>query len=290
VVAGLAEELYEGPRRDPRDYFLIDARGRIQQHFTVTTWSIEDELGASVFDVIDGALHKLSVSIIYSDPVRVKRSRSTVIDGLQVVADDERETLQLLSVAVSFHESMIAEGTRRLSLAADARVAAIPGAGDDYGIGEEFRLAQEVLSRRVKAYGTRIDRALLGALARLGDVRRSVSDSGGPGKAALAAIDTALDSFARACRIAAFDLPPRKIDPTSPPAPAPDPIPKLSEKDWKDLHELGETLRALERDLLEESEAQDLADARNNAIAYWSAAAQIARASGIIGTIARGMT
>jgi hypothetical protein len=65
VVSSLAAELPEGPWRALREYLLIDAQGEVGEAFAVTVWSVEEELGASVFAVIDGALRKLRVSTFH---------------------------------------------------------------------------------------------------------------------------------------------------------------------------------------------------------------------------------
>lgn len=106
VVSGLVNELPEGPWREQRAYVLIDTQGNIQQKFEVTVWSIEEELGCSVFAVVDGALRNLYVSVFYSDPLRVKRVEKIVVDGLQAVADDDDKTLSILSNALARYEQM----------------------------------------------------------------------------------------------------------------------------------------------------------------------------------------
>jgi len=278
VVSGLTTELYEAPWRDPRDYVLIDARGNIKETFTVTTWSIEDELGVSVFAIAGGALRNLRVSVFCCDPVRVERNEKIVVDDLQMIAADDHQTRRFLSDALARDQQLLAEERRRQDRVAHARIAAIPGAGDEYGIGDDFRQAQELLCGRVKAWNAEIDGAMLRVLTRFGMLHRSLRATSGPGGAAPVIFAAALDSFVIACRLAAFDRSLEKNDVDSRLKENLRTFLALPAKNQTEWQELEKTLGSLERDLLQEAEGQEWSDARNNAIAFRAAAAHVARA------------
>jgi hypothetical protein len=278
VVSGLAPELDDEPWRDSHDYVLIDARGNIKDKFTVTTWSIEEELGASVFAVIGRALRNLSVSVFFADPVRVKRAEKTVVDGLQPVAADDHETLSFLTTALA-HDQQVRAGQQEVrGRAGDARIAAIPGAVDDHAIGDDFRLAQELLAAQVKASNAEIDGAMLHALARFGSLYNSIRTVAGSDDTALAALAAAVGAFVIACRLVASDQSLGKNDP--------DPVLEqhagafatLPTTIQVELHELTNVLDGLKRDLEKSAEWKEWSDARFAAIAMRAAAAHAARA------------
>ena len=126
---------------------------------------------------------------------------------------------------------------------------------------ESVRRAREVLAGRIQAYGRELDAELLRSL-------EEFISAGRPPRFA-----AALEAFATACRLAAFDRTVRVEDRAPADALPPDP----------GLQPLLETLARLEKRLLEEAEGQEWSDANLNAAQFRLAADQVARARALLG-------
>ena len=280
VLAELRRELPAEVRDDLRDYAIIDESGKIAKKLAVTTWSVDEDLGASVFGVLNGALRQLSITLVFSTTTRVSRSEEIVAEDLQEIAADHHSTLAFLRGALELDRQALAEGEERQRRVAAERLQAIPGSLDDHGMGEDFHRAQSLLCRRVGAYGDATERDLLGTLARFGALCRFLRDPGGSVPAAFAA---AADAFVIACRLAAFDRTFVNRDLTPPPQ-----FEGLQARfpDRADAQARGlETaLGALERDLLRHAEWQDGNDAHLNAARYWRAAEYVSRSRALLQT------
>jgi hypothetical protein len=173
-------------RDPPRDYWLVDAGGGIVERFSVTVGSVDDELGATLFVVEGQALVKLVVREVYGRDATLRET--VVLADLDEVPDDDAISLGQARGALARADTRRAEAIRQ----GEARVAAIPGADDVYDAGEGLRAAQRALRARVAAYGEPLSAALLGALARFGDLYESAPS-----------VEPALDTFVDACRRAA---------------------------------------------------------------------------------------
>jgi hypothetical protein len=108
VLETLINELPRGIWRELRDYLLLDSDGHLLEKFTITTWSIEEELGISAFALIDedpgikafavakAALCNLRVRTFHSSNFRVEREQETILDGLQEVLPRELAAIAVL--------------------------------------------------------------------------------------------------------------------------------------------------------------------------------------------------
>jgi hypothetical protein len=256
VVDTLARALPEGPFRELHDYVKLDAQGKVFGEFRVSTWSVDDELSVSAYAVLAGELRERTLRTFYSDARPDSQTETAVLTGLREVED--RETLDFLEKALSAENRRADDHAALLRREGEARVAAIPGAQDDPGLGKDYLRAQELLRHRVASYGDPLAAQLLRALGRFGVL------GGAPGGAT--------DAFVAACRHAAFD-PTIKATKTKPKASAGNPA---------GLRELSETLELLRRSLLEHADGQARADATANAAAYRRAADLIARARDLL--------
>jgi hypothetical protein len=275
VVSDLAAELPEGPWRALHDFVLIDTQGHLKTNFTVMTWSIEEELGCSVFAVIDGALRKFTLQMYYAEPFRVQREETTVLGDLRAVADDDHGTRNVLSNALNFYNRSLAEASRQRTCDADSRIAAIPGAREPYGISADFQRAQEVLCSRVGTYDDKIETELLRVLVWFGTLHREVRKLSCSDSAALVALATALGAFVTGCRLAAFDRTLVKGGPPSQVQSDRGTFKKLPTNCQAEIRGLAKALDALELDLLRAAENQDWNDARINAVEMRAAAAHM---------------
>jgi len=246
VISTLLDELPDGPWRDLHEFAAIDPGGSVRERFRVAVWSLEDDLGASTHAVIDGELRNLTV--VVSSSGRVRREEKAVVSGLQDLSD------------TAFVQEALARHREAERKAREVRVAAIPGALEDFNLGESFRRAQVLLLERVKSYGDDLSSNLLRTLAMFGRLHRSFGNE--------PAFSASLDAYVTACRLAAFDTvtPPTTFWPGGILARA--------------LNELQDSLPGLQRDLEAAAEGQERADARLNAIAYRAAAHQVGLALG----------
>ena len=114
-------------RTIPADRYPWKRQGKIHRHDV----SIEEELGASVIRGRRDALRNLSVSVFYSESPRVNRVEKPVGTACKAVAADDRKSLDFLTALLPAINKLLAEERKRQDRVADARIAAIPGAGED---------------------------------------------------------------------------------------------------------------------------------------------------------------
>lgn len=243
--------------KPPMDYWLIDDAGGLRRRFNVMVWSLEDELGATLFAVENHALVRLEVRELYGGKSTVERV--VEIDGLAEGPADDGAAVARARVAVA-DEGARHDAARRRG---EARLAAIPGAREDAGAGDAFRAAQDALGIRVADYGEPLSELMLHALTRFGDLY-----------ARAPAVKPALDLFVDACRRAAFDRTIRQGDVAVPGVGDG----RMGPREREQAAELVATLRDLERALNIDADIQEQVDARGNAIAYWAAARCVADA------------
>jgi hypothetical protein len=245
-------------RTPPMDYWLVDGDGHVIERFAVMAWSLEDELGATLFAIEDRTLVKLEVRAPDRRDATVQSS--VALAGLVALPADDAAGLAQARAALARDADRQAEAVRR----GEARVAAVAGADDDYGAGEAFRMAQHLLRQRVAAYGEALSESLLAALMRFGTLY-----------AAAPSVEPALAAFVAACRRAAFD---RTLTDGGPPVSLVVHDVPFDARDRATAAGLVVTLRDLERVLGEASDDQARVDAMNNAAAYAVAARDVARA------------
>jgi hypothetical protein len=260
LVSPLDEHLPAGPCHA---YTRIDLQGRVRDILRPGVWSIEDELGAEVYAVVGGALRHYRVSVFCGASFRVRREEKEVEGGLRYASGDP-EALRVVNAALAALDD---EGARR-SREADARLADIPGALEDYGAGSDFRKAQEALAARYRAYGHSLDREVLATLARFGRLHRLLGSH--------AAFIVARDAYVVACRLLAFD---RSLPPGTPsPTPSAGPLGDLPAELREDVAELARSLDELGENVFEHAERQEDVDARLNALEMKKACREMVRA------------
>jgi hypothetical protein len=259
-VSPLDEHLPAGPCHA---YTRIDLQGRVRDTLRPGVWSVEDELGAEVYAVVDGALRCLRISLFCGANFRVTRKEEDVETGLRDASDDP-EARRVVDAALAAQAD---EGARRMR-DADARLAALPGALDDYGAGTDFRKAQEALVLRCRSYGHELDREVLATLLRFGRLHRLLRGN--------AAFTVALDAYVVACRLLAFD---RSLPPGAPaPTPSAGPLGDLPAELREDVAELARSLHELGENVFEHAERQEDVDARLNALEMKKACREMVRA------------
>jgi hypothetical protein len=254
VVHPLSDALPAGPWRELHDYVKIDAQGKACGEFNVSSWSIDDELSVQAYAVIAGELRERTERTFYGSRDQESSEEKTGLTGLRDV--DDRKTLAFLEKALAAEQLRVDDHSARLRREGEARVAAIPGATEDPGFGADYLRAQEVLRDRVRSYDEALYVDLLRTLGLLGN---------GP----------ALDAYIAACRHAAFD-PTVNRKKKRPKESA------TSQRNTAAPRKLKETLATLQRQLLEQAEGQDQADAPQNAAAYRKAAELVGKAVELI--------
>lgn len=150
--------------KPPMDYWLIDDAGGLRKRFKVMVWSLDDELGATLFVVENHALVRLEVRELYGGKSTV--ARVVEIDGLAEEPADDGAADARARTAVADEDARHDAARHR----GEARFAAIPGAQEDAGAGDAFRAAQQALGRRVADCGEPLSESMLRALLRFGDL------------------------------------------------------------------------------------------------------------------------
>jgi hypothetical protein len=241
----------EGFWRELREYVQLDAQGKVTKEFKVSTWCIDDESSVSAYAVIEGELRERTLRTFYSDSRPDLETETAVLTGLSEIED--LKTLAILEKALATEKQQIDDHAARLRREGEERVAAIPGSTTDPGLGADYLRAQKVLRDRVRSYDEALYIELLRTLGRFGS---------GP----------ALDLYVAACRHAAFDptVNRKKKRTTKPVATR------------RHSAELRKALGALQRQLLDEAEGQDQADAPQNAAAYRKAADLVDKAAKLL--------
>lgn len=257
LVSTLFDELPPGPWQQRRRYALLDGQGRIRCRYYDSVWSVDDELGASLHAIVDGALRELTVTVHTSAAWTVRRRETVVVGDLREIPAGDTEAWAWIRRAIDAETAAQNRAADDRAREREARRASVEDALRDFGAGPEFRRAQEVLNERIERYGGDLETKLLKALGRFGGLRPSVPRA-------------ALDEFVRACRLAAFDatLKDRRAVASAAPAPA-----------SAELQALAATVDQLQKDLLEAAVGQEWADAPRNAADYRAAADHCARAA-----------
>jgi hypothetical protein len=168
------------------------------------------------------------------------------------VLDTSAEALRFVETALGDAAVVDEEQRLREQRAADARVAAIPGAGDTFRMGDLFARAQQALVRRVHAYDDKVAAELLGVLVELGRANAPMG---------------AIHAFARGCLEACFA---RDI---------PDPI----EDEPAPLPALAALVAPLVKRLEEYADYKEFMDAMGTASSYWTAARAMREATRLLG-------
>jgi len=251
VISSLASELPEGPWRDLHEFASLHPDGTVRERYRVTVWSLDDDLGISTHAVVDGELRNLTVVVGYRG--RVRREEKKILSDLQ-----EHSDLTILREGLARDERAVKQARERWETDGKARVAAIPGALEDYRLGEAFERAQARLQYRVEAYRDALSAELLRVLAMFGRIQREMGDD--------PAFAAALEAYVAACRLATFDdlTPPATI--------------VMAGVDGRMLRELKQSLVKLQKQLLDAVASQEECDALHNASDYRKAAIQVGRA------------
>lgn len=269
--AGLPREFPADLLGELHDYLLLDASGGVEKPLVPSVWSVEDDLGATVFSVSDSVLLETQVTLRYPPPIRIERREGVLADTLREVAPEDRETVEFLSRAIQRWRESLASERAREERAGEERVAAIPGAEDDYKLGEDFRKAQHALYAHIYAYESALYSGLLRILVRFGMLARSLRTAHGEESAPRMFL-CAVDACAIGCRVAAFDRTVGKRDlPTDVEAG------KLPAWTASVAREIESALAAAERELLENAERQEWVDALANASGFRAAAQYVSR-------------
>ena len=101
VLPGLLALSGRGWPDPPCDYWLIDRHGELTRRFEVTTWSVDDELGACVFVVESGNLCELAIRCVTGEKTRTSLKESVQASGLEEVAAADHDALRFVRSAFS---------------------------------------------------------------------------------------------------------------------------------------------------------------------------------------------
>ncbi|HET7229155.1 MAG TPA: hypothetical protein VFJ16_04100 [Longimicrobium sp.] len=251
---------------DPADWWMIGRDGRVARRFTGTNWAIDDEMGATAYVVEDGAL----LEITTTEHVRGDRAvrETAAVPRLRPVADDDDEAARSIAAAIDREERDDAERRAAGVLAGQQRIAAIPGADERYGLGDDFDRARRLLLARLAAFDSPEVSAVLRAMAAFAALHRASPE------AWRAPLAWAIEPLVAAGLIITYDPAAAALarrdwtDPNAPAAPGAEDRPPLAE--------MIETLSATEAELLQHARWADDTDARNTAVALYRAADAVA--------------
>jgi hypothetical protein len=250
----------------PADFWLLGPNGDVTRRFESIGWSIDDELGASLFTVEDGSLLEITVQDCFRGELSIREK--VAVAGLTEVAADDTAEAQRVYAAIRREEAAMAERRRDAEQAGRDRLAAVPGALESFDAGDGFQRAHGALSAQISRYHAPTSEAMLRRLTAFGALHRGVSGSWRD------TLGWAMEPFVTACRIVAFDLFVRKVE-WSGDAVVPSTVPPGQQGD---VRALAESLRELRVEVLQAAEGADDSDARNTAIGLRQAADDIEEA------------
>ena len=220
-------------------FSVIDSTGTVTESFASRTYSDEDDLWRWDHVVVGDRFLKRTTVETRGES---RHEDELVLDGLVRVDDPATSAL----VAAALANNRVAREAARCSAEreAAARLAAIPGAREDHGLGEELARAQTALADRVRWYADPVATALLHTLVEVARARPDPS---------------VITAFARGCLHACFmrDVPSHTL--------------AMSAHDPKLGQEIGRRAAELDR----EAEGCETGDALGNARAYRTAALEL---------------
>ncbi len=220
-------------------FAIIDSAGMVTASFEQRTHSDEDDLWRWNHVVVgDQFLQRTTVETRGDS----RHKDEVVLDGLVPVHDPT--TLALVAAALASDRVAREAARARADREAAARIAAIPGAREGYGLGEEIARAQAALVDRVRWYADPVATALLRTLVAVARARPDPS---------------VLTAYARGCLHACFmrNIPSHTI--------------AMSAHDPALAKEIGHRAAELDR----EAEHCEAGDAPGNARAYRTAALEL---------------
>jgi hypothetical protein len=260
-------ELSDPRWRELQDFVLLDEFGIVLRRYDAHVYSLEEELGMTVHAVIEGSFRSLTLNQHTGTVGRTTKDEETLLPDLKPVPADELETLELVQEGLKSDRNLIFHQAQDRIREAERILGAKPPIADD---SPEYLKVVELVRDRVESYGAPIDKRTLDALARFGELRRSLATS-----EALPAFQSALDLYLLACRHSCFD---GALGEEHRPPPIVGSFLPASEEDRKALRALIEKLGELEKELLIEAEGQENVDATRNAAAYRAAATHVSQA------------
>jgi hypothetical protein len=231
-------------------FFLLDPDGAVAGRFEPRTSSDEDDLWCTLHRVEGDRLVERTLIQRSGGDDRLHEEK-VVVTALRAV--DDEETRRFVAAALGADATAQQAAQREQERLAEARVAAIDGALGELGLGPDAARAQRALGERVRRWNDQRAAALLRTLVLISRAR--------PGAAVTAA-------YARACLLACF------VDevPSLPVGGVHSPHPVLSAR-----------IAAHARDLYDDAEGQELADALRNASAFRRAADALQAAAKLLG-------
>lgn len=226
-------------------FVVLSPRGEVVGRFAPSSFSDEDDLWRTVQRVVGTELQERTTVDRWGSEERVYEEK-VLVRGLQPA--DDVETRRFVEAALAAMDSSSARAQAERERVAQARVTAIDGAFEDFGVAP----AQEALRRRVHDWDDGRAARLLRMLIALGRARAEAA---------------VLEVFARGCLFACFESPVDSARVASRGAPRP---------------VLAAEISALARQLEADAEGQELSDALRNAAAFRRAAAESRRAAELL--------
>lgn len=220
-------------------YVVIDETGAVTGIFEPRSYSDEDDLWRWHHVVVEGRFLKRTTVETRGE---CRHEDELVLEGLMTV--DDVATRTIVSAALAGDQAARAEARGRAQREGAARVAAIPRALEDHGLGEELARAQTALADRVRWYADPIAAALLGTLVALAEARPDPS---------------VITAYARGCLHACFV---HTVAPVTAATAASHPA-------------LAAEIASRARDLEREAEHSEQSDASSNARTYRAGAAAV---------------
>jgi hypothetical protein len=137
---------------------LIDPSGEIVRTWYETCGAVDEDVSTTTLEVASGTLYERSLFEHRGATYHKEEREERLLEGL--VEANDVQTMSSVVLALGRQEKAKANG-------AAARIAAIPGAAEAYGLGPDFSRAQAMLVRRVHDHGGQLEEALLRTLVAL---------------------------------------------------------------------------------------------------------------------------
>jgi hypothetical protein len=226
-------------------FCLVDSTGAVVRTYEDAQSSVEDILYITEYHVKGEELHEQTTIEHWGREDRFEDK----IRLAELVVDADPETLRYILTV--FGDASVRREERRIAdeKAADARIAAIDGARDDFVLGADFARAQSMLRQRIYDYDDTLAASLLHTLVALARAKVHAP---------------ALAMYVRGCLFACFANAPDAVE--GEPVASP----------------LGPQVNERARELEQVADGQELADAMQNAAAYWRAAEAVRAAAKLL--------
>lgn len=192
ILSSQVAQLSDPRWKEFQDFVLLDEFGIVLRRYDANVYSYEEDLGMTVHAVIEGSFRRLTFTEHMGPAYRVTKDEEILLSDLKPVLADEVETLDLIREGLKSDHNLIIHRAEHRIREAEQLLGSRPPNTDDP---PEYLRVVKMVRGRVESFGVQIDKRMLDALARFGELRRALAASDHASTGALPAFQPALDLF-----------------------------------------------------------------------------------------------